>query len=359
MSMNMEMDINSLYDHYDFSGIEDKFEALFPSWDISFRDLLFAVMHGDGIREIVTQVKEILYMLAAEMDAVKFVCATLLLIGIVSTVFMNFSGIFPNQQIGSFGYQLIYLILIIFLIKVNAEVFSLAENGMETCISFLQVFLPCYFIVVGTAGGSATAFGFYQVFLIGIYMVEQILVNVILPLISCYMLLCIMNGIWEEERLSLFIRMLKKGIRTFLKLLLTLAAGSGLFQSVITPVIDTVKMDAVKKTVEIIPGVGELADGSIQVLLGMSVLLKNALGIVFVIVLVFVCAVPILKVFLFMFAIKGCSALIGLSADKRITGCANAFGDGIMLLLQTMITAVMFFLILILIVTFTANRGFM
>ena len=355
----MNIESASLYEQYDFSGMEEKFEFLFPTWDISFKELILAVMNGNGTEAIIGQAKEILYMLTAELDAVKLVCVTLLLIGIISTVFMNFSGIFPNQQIGNFGFKFTYLIMIIFLVKVNAEVFSVAKTGMGTCISVLQVFLPCYFIVVGTAGGSATAFGFYQVFLIGIYLVEQILVKLILPMVSCYMLLCIMNGIWEEDRLSMFIRMLKNGVRTFLKVLLTLAAGSGLFQSVITPVIDTVKMSAVKKTVEVIPGIGELADGSIQVLLGMSVLLKNALGIGFVVVLVFVCAIPILKVFLFMIVIKGSAALMGLSADRRITGCANAFGDGITLLLQTMITAVMFFLILVLIVTFTANRGFM
>jgi len=355
----MNMETLSLYEQYDFSTIEDKFESLFPAWDLSFKELILALMSGEGMAQVLEQAKELLYMLTAELDAVKFVCVTLLLIGIISTVFMNFSGIFPNQQIGNFGFQFIYLIMIIFLIKVNTEVFSVAKSGLDSCVSFLQAFLPCYFIVVGSAGGSATAFGFYQVFLIGVYMVEQVLVKLILPMVSCYMLLCVMNGIWEEERLSLFIRMVKNGVRTFLKVLLTLAAGSGLFQSVITPVIDTVKMNAVKKTVEVIPGVGELADGSIQVLLGMSVLLKNALGIGFVIVLLFICAIPILKVFLFMVVIKGSAALMGLSADKRITGCANAFGDGIMLLLQTMITAVMFFLILVLIVTFTANRGFM
>jgi len=355
----MNLEAATLYEQYDFSGIEDKFEALFPVWDISFRELVLAVMSGNGAGEFWEQAKEIVSLLTAELDAVRFVCVTLLLIGIISTVFMNFSGIFPNQQIGNFGFQFTYLIMIIFLMKVNAEVFTVAQTGMDTCISFLQAFLPCYFIVVGSAGGSATAFGFYQVFLIGVYLVEQVLVKLILPLVGCYMLLCIMNGIWEEERLSLFIRMLKRGIRTFLKILLTMAAGSGLFQSVITPVIDTVKLNAVKKTVEVIPGVGELADGSIQVLLGMSVLLKNALGIVFVVILLFVCAVPIVKVFLFMVVIKGTAALMGISADRRITGCANAFGDGVMLLLQTMITAVMFFLILVLIVTFTANRGFM
>lgn len=354
----MNMEPVALYEQYDFSGIEDKFESLFPAWDISFKELILAVMSGNGTEEFLRQAREILHMLTAELGAVKFVCVTLLMIGIISTVFMNFSGIFPNQQIGNFGFQFTYLIMIIFLMKVNAEVFSVARTGMDSCISFLQSFLPGYFIVVGTAGGGATAFGFYQVFLIGIYLVEQILVNLILPLVSCYMLLCIMNGIWEEERLSLFIRMLKKGIRTFLKILLTMAAGSGLFQSAITPVIDTTKMTAVKKTVEIIPGVGELADGSIQVLLGMSVLLKNAMGIAFVVILLFVCAIPILKVFLFMIVIKGTAALMGLSAERRITGCTNAFGDGVVLLLQTMITAVMFFLILVLIVTFTANRGF-
>lgn len=355
----MNIEAVSLYEQYDFSGMEEKFEHLFPTWDISFKELILAVMNGNGTETIISQAKEILYMLTAELDAVRMVCVTLLLIGIISTVFMNFSGIFPNQQIGNFGFKFTYLIMIIFLVKVNAEVFSVAKTGLDICISVLQVFLPCYFIVVGTAGGSATAFGFYQVFLIGIYLVEQFLVKFILPMVSCYMLLCIMNGIWEEDRLSMFIRMVKNGVRTFLKVLLTLAAGSGLFQSVITPVIDTVKISAVKKTVEVIPGIGELADGSIQVLLGMSVLLKNALGIGFVVVLIFVCAIPILKVFLFMIVIKGTAALMGLSADRRITGCANAFGDGITLLLQTMITAVMFFLILVLIVTFTANRGFM
>lgn len=354
----MNMDFSALYGQYDFSSMEEKFESLFPTWDISFKELILEVMKGNGAEVITGQVKEIFYLLTSELDAVRFVCVTLLLIGIISTVFMNFSGIFPNQQIGDLGFKFTYLITIIFLIKVNAEVFTVAKTGLDSCISFLQVFLPCYFIVVGTAGGSATAFGFYQVFLIGVYMVEQVLVTLILPMISCYMLLCIMNGILEEERLSMFIRIVKNGVRTFLKILLTLAAGSGLFQSAITPVIDTVKMNAVKKTVEIIPGIGELADGSVQVLLGMSVLLKNALGIGFVVLLLFICAIPILKVFLFMIVIKGTAALMGLSADRRITGCTNAFGDGIMLLLQTMITAVMFFLILVLIVTFTANRGF-
>lgn len=353
------MNFEEVYQLVDLSEIEEKFDSLFPTWEISFSELFQGTMEGNGAETFITQGKNILYTVLAEMDAVKYVCVTLLLIGIISTVFINFSSIFPKQQLADFGFQFTYLILIIFLVKVNAEVFAVAQNGLEGVISFLHVFIPIYFLVVGLSGGSATALGFYQVFLIAIYFVEQILVTLVLPLISCYMLLCIMNGIWEEERLSLFLGMIKKSIQTFLKLLLTMAVGSGMFQTLITPVIDTTKLNTMKKTVEAIPGIGDLADGSLQVVLGMGVLLKNTMGILFIVLLIFICAMPILKVFFFMFVVKGCAGVMGLSADKRIINCTNAFGDGIMLLLQTMITAVTFFLILVLIVTFSTNRGYL
>lgn len=352
------MNVETLYDQLELEQIEEKFAALFPRWDISFRDFFMEIANGNGMEAIVEQGREILAMLTTEMDAVKYICITLLLIGIISTVFTNFSSIFPSQQIGDFGFQFTYLILIIFLLKVNTEVFSVARVGIEGMVSFLQVFLPAYFLVVGAAGGGATAFGFYQVFLIGIYFVEQILIVWILPLISCYMLLCIMNGIWEEERLGIFLKLLKGSIQTFLKVLLTVAVGSGIFQSMITPVMDTVKMNAVKKTVETLPGIGDLADGSIQIVLGMSVLVKNTMGIVFMVLILFVCAIPVIKIFFFMLVVKGSAGVMGLSADKRIINCTNNFGDGIMLLLQTIITAVMFFLILVILVSFSANRGY-
>lgn len=353
------MNFEEVYQLVDLTEIEEKFDSLFPSWEISFSELFQGTLEGNGAETFIAQGKNILYTVLAEMDAVKYVCVTLLLIGIISTVFINFSSIFPKQQLADFGFQFTYLILIIFLVKVNAEVFAVAKNGLEGAVSFLHVFIPSYFLIVGLSGGSATAMGYYQVFLIAIYFVEQIFVTLVLPLISCYMLLCIMNGIWEEERLSLFLGMIKKSIQTFLKLLLTMAVGSGMFQSLITPVIDTANLNTMKKTVEAIPGIGDLADGSLQVVLGMGVLLKNTMGILFMVLLLFICAMPILKVFFFMFVVKGCAAVMGLSADKRIINCTNAFGDGIMLLLQTMITAVMFFLILILIVTFSTNRGYL
>lgn len=353
------MNFEEVYQLVDLSQMEEKFESLFPEWNLSFSQLFRMILEGNVQDTLFKQGKDLIHTVFLQMDAFRYVCVTLLLIGIVSTLFMNFSNIFPKQQIADFGFQFTYLILVIFLLKVNAQVFAIARNGMIQITEFLQVFIPSYFLAVGLSAGSATAFGFYQVFMIAIYFVEKILITFVLPLIGCYMILCVMNGIWEEERLGLFLSMIRKSIQTFLKVLLSMAVGSGVFQTLITPVIDTTKFNTMKKTMEAIPGIGDLADGSLQVVLSMGILLKNTMGILFIVLLVFVAAIPVLKILCFLFAIKGCAGIMGLSADKRIIGCTNSFGDGVMLLMQTMITSVMFFLILILIVTFTSNRGYL
>lgn len=353
------MNFEEVYQLVDLSQMEEKFESLFPEWNLSFSQLFRMILEGNVQDTLFKQGKDLIHTVFLQMDAFRYVCVTLLLIGIVSTLFMNFSNIFPKQQIADFGFQFTYLILVIFLLKVNAQVFAIARNGMIQITEFLQVFIPSYFLAVGLSAGSATAFGFYQVFMIAIYFVEKILITFVLPLIGCYMILCVMNGIWEEERLGLFLSMIRKSIQTFLKVLLSMAVGSGVFQTLITPVIDTAKFNTMKKTMEAIPGIGDLADGSLQVVLSMGILLKNTMGILFIVLLVFVAAIPVLKILCFLFAIKGCAGIMGLSADKRIIGCTNSFGDGVMLLMQTMITSVMFFLILILIVTFTSNRGYL
>lgn len=353
------MNFEEVYQLVDLTQMEEKFESLFPEWNLSFSQLFRMILEGNVQDTLFKQGKDLIRTVFLQMDAFRYVCVTLLLIGIVSTLFMNFSNIFPKQQIADFGFQFTYLILVIFLLKVNAQVFAIARNGMIQITEFLQVFIPSYFLAVGLSAGSATAFGFYQVFMIAIYFVEKILITFVLPLIGCYMILCVMNGIWEEERLGLFLSMIRKSIQTFLKVLLSMAVGSGVFQTLITPVIDTAKFNTMKKTMEAIPGIGDLADGSLQVVLGMGILLKNTMGILFIVLLIFVAAIPVLKILCFLFAIKGCAGIMGLSADKRIIGCTNSFGDGVMLLMQTMITSVMFFLILILIVTFTSNRGYL
>ena len=42
---------------------KDKFTSLFPTWELSFKELVLEIMEGNGVEACLAQVKNILYLL--------------------------------------------------------------------------------------------------------------------------------------------------------------------------------------------------------------------------------------------------------------------------------------------------------
>lgn len=99
-----------------------------------------------------------------------------------------------------------------------------------------------------------------------------------------------------------------------------------------------------------------MAEGTAQLLIGSAVLVKNGLGVAAFLLLLGLCIVPFAKLLLYAGILKLCAALLGMTADKRITGCVNKAGDGLLLLLRICFTACACFLIMFAIITCLAGR---
>ena len=351
------MDIDVFYEQYNMSELEHATADLFPDWEINFKEMFEQILSGEGVGLVGALGQQMFRNMAGELSGLRSILVTLILIGIASAIFTNISGVVMQHQLAECGFYTTYLIMIIFLVKVAVYVYELTESTLMLMVDFLRIFLPTYFITVGVSGGTMTALGFYQIFMLVVLGIELFLVGVILPAIGGYLILTVINGIWQEEKLEPMTRLLKKGIVLVLKALLAFVSGTGVLQAMITPVIDSAKTSVFQKTVSVIPGIGDLAGSASGVLLGTAVLIKNTVGIVIVILLLLICLLPVVKLFLIMLAMKVAASVMGMVADKRMTGCADRMGDGVTLLLQTMLTAVTFFFVLISIVAFTGNRG--
>ena len=351
------MDFSTAYSEYNLDKLESEISKLFPDINLQIDKLFMSVIEGKGIESIREILKSILHSLTGEVTGLRSVFIMLILLGIVSAVFVNLSGAFQNNQTAYYGFYVTYLIMIIFLVQIFANVFQITKETLDNIIVFVKLFLPTYLLTITASGGSMSAIGLSQLFLLAIYGIEALLIGVILPITGCYAVLCIMNGIWEEEKLNLLLHLIKKAITMSLKIILTIISATGILQSMITPVIDTYKMSVLQKTISVIPGLGDLAGSAAQMILGGAVLIKNTVGLLLLIFLIILCAVPLLKLFFIMIMLKGAAAIMGLAADKRMTNCANRMGDGVMLLFQTTLCSVTFFIILVSIAAFTTNRG--
>ena len=352
------IDISKLWDQYHITDLQEKIDGMFPQFGFSFEDMFGRILTGDILGALKDGFSGMLRGAADEVGSIRNILLYLLVLGIVSALLSHFTDVFENHQIADISFYLVYLLLMAVLLKCFQEAARTAGGAVENIVTFIKVFIPTYYLVVGAAGGVVTAYAGYQLLLLLIYGVEQVLLAVVMPLIYSYVMLAVINGIWSEERLNILLDFLHKGIGVLLKASLGVITGVSVFQTMITPVIDSIKSQGLQKIVSAIPGIGNVADGVVEMMVGSAVLINNSIGIIFMILLLAVCLVPLAKIFLIAGCLKMGAAFMGIVSDKRIVGCTNKVGEGSFLLFRAAGTAMFLFLVLIAIAAFTTNRGF-
>lgn len=352
------IDLEKLWEQYNMTDIQEKIGAMFPHFEFSLRELFQRVLSGDVAGALQDGIGGIFRGMAAEVGSIRNILLYLLVLGIVSALLSHFTDVFESHQIADISFYIVYLLLMAVLLKCFQEAAQTAGDAVENIVTFIKVFIPAYYLAVGVAGGAVTAYAGYQLLLFLIYGVEQVLLSVVMPLIYSFVMLAVINGIWSEERMAILLDFLQKCIGVILKTALGIVTGVSLLQSMVTPVIDSLKSQTLQKAVSAIPGIGNIADGVMETMVGSAVLIKNSIGVIFMILLLAVCLAPLVKIFLIAGCLKLSAALMGIVSDKRITGCTNKVGEGSFLLFRAAGTAMVLFIILIAIAAYTTNRGF-
>ncbi len=104
-----------------------------------------------------------------------------------------------------------------------------------------------------------------------------------------------------------------------------------------------------------IPGIGGVAEGVTELMLGSAVLIKNSMGVFLLILLLCACIMPLFKILVVTGTVKLAAALTGIVSDKRLSLCADRVGEGCFLLFRCVFTSVALFIIVIAVVSYTIS----
>ncbi len=352
-----QTDFSLIWEQYQMNDLQTKIESMFPEFNFSLSEMFMRIFSGDVLGAVTDGISGVISGMAAQMGSIRNVLLWLLVLGIISALLAHFTDVFDNHQVADISFYLVYLLLMAVLFKCFWEAADTAKGAVESIVTFIKVFVPTYFVAVGVSGSVTTALAGYQMMIIMIFAVEHILLSFVLPFIYSYVMLSVINGIWVEERLGILLEFMNKTIGFILKSAIGIVTGISVFQTMITPVMDSVKTGSVRKIVSMVPGIGNIADGMTEIMIGSAVLIKNSIGVVFLIILLVICIVPLMKIFLIAGCLKISAALMGIVSDKRIVGCTNKVGEGSFLLMRTTYTAMLLFVILIAIAAYATNRG--
>ncbi len=308
------------------------------------------LMSGEETFSITGIGNQLLQSVKGEVKANIGTFARLISIALVAAIFTNLSMAFKNSQVSETGYYVTYLLMFSLLISSFITASMIASSAIEKILDFMKALVPAYFMSVGFCTGSATSLVFYQAALVIISIVDLILLKIVIPLINIYLVIVLANNLSKEDMLSRLGGLFETIIKWMLKSLLAAVLGFQAIQGMIVPIADQVKRSALLKGASAIPGIGNTIGGVTETILGAGVLLKNAIGVAGLIVILVICAVPILKLAILTLIFKCGSAALQPISDKRIIECISASARSAELLLHSVFVGGVLFLLSITIV---------
>ena len=263
----------------------------------------------------------------------------ILFLVLVAAIFSNFAKVFENGQIGDVCFYMIYLLLFTILISAYQELGNSLEKQLRWMTEFMKGLAPAYFTAVAAASGTISAAVFYQGVLLLVWLVQWVLLTLLLPGANMYILLCLVNNLTREDMLSKMAELLETLINWGLKTMLGAVLGLQAVRGLVAPAMDAVRRTAIGKTVSAIPAVGNAVNAVTELILTGTVLVKNCLGAVAVIAVIFIGVQPVLHYGLLSVSYRFLAAVAQPVSDKRIVGCLETMGEGCALLLRIMLTA--------------------
>ena len=303
---------------------------------------------GDAIRQMVTGEQpfsremflEIVYeAVFGELERQKQNIFQLLLLVLAAAFFANFAKAFEKSQVGEISFYVIYLILFALLMNLFGSMSSGLKENLSFLVSMMKAVAPAYYLAVAASTGVTTAALFYQIVLILILMIQIAAVSLLLPCVNLYVLLEFVNHLSKEEMLSRLSELLKMLVEWALKTMTGVLVGMQVVQNLVAPVMDTLKRSAIGKTAGAIPGVGNAINSVTEIILTSAVLIRNSLGVVFIVAFLMWGLTPILRYGINGILYKLLAAVVQPVSDKRIAGCINTMGEGCLLLMKILFTS--------------------
>ena len=117
-------------------------------------------------------------------------------------------------------------------------------------------------------------------------------------------------------------------------------SGISLIRGFLNPAIDSLKMTAAGRTLEAVPWIGDVAGGTMDVALGVAVLLKNGIGVAGMIFIAVLALIPLVEFLILAFLYQ----LVAVS-DRRITTCISGVSSGYQLMVKVIASTTLLFVL--------------
>lgn len=275
-------------------------------------------------------IKYIIAILGDNMKGAITMIAGIIVVVIIHSILKAISENLGNESIAKIAYYIQYILIITLVMKNFSDIITGIKTSIQNLSAFTNTLIPLLSTLMITTGNIVTSRMIEPMLLFLITFISNLIVNVIIPIILVATALGIISKISDEVQVDKLSKFFKKGsvwvLTTVLGLFMTLTTLEG----GVTSGLDGVTLKAGKSIVSnAIPVVGGILGDAIDTVLGYSNIIKNAVGIVGIIVVMCICIQPILNLTALTITYYLGAALCQPIADEKIVRINRANGRNI------------------------------
>lgn len=281
-----------------------------------------------------------------EVSANGKLLGTIIMLAIFSAVLQNLQNAFEQFSISKVAYAIVYLVLIILALNSFQIAIQYAGDAIERMSHFMMALIPLLLALMASVGGIASAAFFHPVIIFLVNISGFVVNNFILPLLFLSALLSIVSTLSDQYKVTQLADLLRKIGIGALGVMMTIFLGVISIQGASAAITDGIALRTAKfVTGNFIPVIGRMFTDATDTVLSASVLLKNTVGIVGVVILVVIAIFPALKLFAIAFIYKFAAAILQPIGAGPIILCLDIIGKTIIYILAALlIVSMMFFL---------------
>ena len=275
-----------------------------------------------------TLYKKIINLLGKEVKTGIKSLVSILIIIVIHSILKSISENFQNDNVSKMIYYVQYIAIVTVIMNNFSDVISMVKETATNLVGFMNSLIPILVSLMLYTGSITTSSILEPAILFMINFIGNIIQSFLIPAVLIAATLSIVSKIGEKVQIDKISKTFNSGIIWILGIILTTFVGVISLEGTLSSSIDGITAKTAKAIVSSsIPIVGKILGDAVDTVLGCGIILKNAIGVIGVIIIIGICIMPILKIAILTVSYKILASVSEPIADAKIIKLLEQIGD--------------------------------
>lgn len=314
----------------------------------SFKDMLF----GEGISPTSVGKGLLRYLLHEVLYNGKLL-ASIVILTVFSMILETIQSAFEKNSVSKIAYAISYMVLIIIAINSFSVTISYAKSAITRMIDFMIAMVPMLLTLLASMGNLTSVSVLHPLIVFMIHAVGTLIYVIVFPLLFFSAVLHIVSALTDKFKVTQLANFLRSISVACLGVFVTVFLGVVSVQGASGAVVDGVTIRTAKYiTGNFVPVVGRMFSDASDTVIGASLLVKNAVGLAGVVIIIFLCAFPAIKILALALIYNLAAAIMQPLGSSPIVICLETIGKNMIFVFAALAAVgLMFFFAITIIIT--------